>query len=45
LGRERSELGERFGAFRCEPFIFVGAANDYAVMFQFLPAARKTPTS
>jgi Rieske 2Fe-2S family protein len=24
-------------AFRCEPFIFVGAANNYAVMFQFLP--------
>jgi phenylpropionate dioxygenase-like ring-hydroxylating dioxygenase large terminal subunit len=25
--------------FRCEPFIFVGALNDHAVLFQFLPAA------
>jgi Rieske 2Fe-2S family protein len=26
-------------SFRCEPFIFFGAFNDHAVMFQFMPIA------
>src|SRR5262249_29417136 len=28
--------------FRCEPFIFVAALNDHAVMFQFSPAGAES---
>lgn len=35
---EQTRFDGGVSGFRCEPFIFLGALNDHAVMFQFMPA-------